>query len=186
MHPAIAFFDIEASSLTGCPIEIGWAIPDLHTGDVAIGSALITPPSAWSIIDHWDEAAEDLHGITLAELMEQGHSPDSIINRMNHALNGFTLHSDAPAWDRPWLDTLLAAAHTPPRFTLAPDDALALIGKAARTRGWSPQGFAAVIAGLDRTHPHRHRAGPDAARLAALWLAAHSPGHGDAPPLHPL
>lgn len=175
MQPAIAFFDIEASSLTGCPIEIGWAIPQMHTGDIIRGSALIKPPSAWLLADHWDEVAEALHGITLADLVEHGQSPDHIINRMNAALDGLTLYADAPAWDLPWLDALLAAAQTPPRFVVAPDDALTLIGRTARAQGWSPQGFADAIAGLERTHPHCHRAGPDAARLAALWLMAVRP-----------
>lgn len=186
MQPAIAFFDIEASSLTGCPIEIGWAIPQIHTADIIRGSALIKPPNIWCIADHWDEAAEALHGITLADLVEHGLSLDAILSQMNAALDGFTLYADAPAWDLPWLDALLAAAHTPPRFAVAPDDALTLIGRTARAQGWSPQGFAAAIAALEGTNPHCHRAGPDAARLAALWhVVIRPPQRPDAAPFNP-
>lgn len=63
-----------------------------------------------------------INGITRgAELMKHSQQPDVIISERNRALTDFTLYTDAP------------------------DDALALIGKAARALGWSPQDSAAAI-----------------------------------------
>lgn len=117
MPHLIAFFDIEASGLDGWPIEIGWAIPHADTGHITTRSLLIKPSSAWSINDHWDAAAEALHGITRADLRANGQSPDQVLSAMNADLDDFTLHADAPAWDLPWLEAVAAAAATPQRFT---------------------------------------------------------------------
>lgn len=69
LHPV--FGDIEASGLdeASYPIEIGWSLPDGRTR-----SFLIKPEPEWT---HWDEAAEDLHGISREELEKSGLPPDA-------------------------------------------------------------------------------------------------------------
>jgi hypothetical protein len=178
----IAFLDIEASGLDGYPIEIGWAIPDIGAGRMVVRSMLLRPPSAWNIAECWDEAAEKLHRISIDDLARDGQGPDAILLAMNAELAGYRLATDAPAWDVAWLRHLVEASAYEPAFEIAPQNALTLIGEAARARGWSPEGFAKAISGLEADYPHTHRAGPDAARLAALWLAANQ---SPPPPEHP-
>ena len=174
----VAFFDIEASGLNGVPIEVGWALPDLATGKIVQRSALIRPPAAWRIADLWDGVAEAVHGITMDVLMADGQTPDVICAALNHELAGYVLYADAPEWDLPWLDALFAASSHDRSFDVSSQDALRFIGHEARAHGWSAQSFADVITQVDATYPHIHRAGPDAARLAALWLAANNQSTG--------
>jgi hypothetical protein len=44
------FYDIEASSLDGFPIEIGWARADLASGTILSEGHLIRPPPDWAVL----------------------------------------------------------------------------------------------------------------------------------------
>lgn len=70
-----AFYDCEALDLEGYPIEIGWAFTDATTGSVVSESHLIKPAAEWPIKESWNRAAERLHGIALAQLRQDGHTP---------------------------------------------------------------------------------------------------------------
>ena len=51
------FYDFEASSLDGFPIEIGWARADLASGTILSEGHLIRPPAAWDVRGTWDSSA---------------------------------------------------------------------------------------------------------------------------------
>lgn len=101
------FLDFEASSLAkhGYPIEVAWVFED-GGGE----SHLIRPAPQWT---DWDEAAERIHGIPRAELVEHGEPVAAVAGRMIEALSGHELYASAPSWDGKWLSALLRAAGLP-------------------------------------------------------------------------
>lgn len=111
LHPV--FGDIEASGLDDAsyPIEIGWSLPDGRTR-----SFLIKPEPEWT---HWDEAAEDLHGISREELEKNGLPPVLIAAKMNQDLVGLTLFFDGGKFDKDWITKLFAAAGISPAFDVS-------------------------------------------------------------------
>ena len=165
------FFDIEASGLGGVPIEVGWAIPDPTSGSIETHAVLIRPDPKWQIEAHWDDAAELLHGITLVELRARGLAPADVANRMNEALAGRELYSDAPGFDRHWLQMVFDAEDSRQCFTVSTTEVHTFIGTAARNLGWSPAKCRLIMAQVMDDNPRTHRAADDARLLAALWLA---------------
>jgi hypothetical protein len=163
------FYDCEASSYEGFPIEIGWAFYDPDLGIVS-EAHLIQPPPQWRIEKVWDPAAEKLHGIALAQLRTEGRPPHEVMHRMNTALAGRTLYSDEPTHDQFWLETLIIAAGVEPVFTMQDTDARALISAQAADRGMDAGAFSQAKAGAMKYAPRRHRAEADARFLAALWV----------------
>ena len=111
LHPV--FGDIEASGLDDAsyPIEIGWSLPDGRTR-----SFLIKPEPEWT---HWDEAAEDLHGISREELEKSGLPAVMVAAKMNQDLQGLTLFFDGGEFDKDWITKLFAAAGISPVFHLS-------------------------------------------------------------------
>lgn len=103
----LVFLDFEASSLSkhSYPIEIAWVFEDGRSY-----SSLIRPISTWT---DWSEAAESIHGISLAQLKEEGRPVGDVAHEALSALAGHALYASAPSWDGKWLSALLRAAGHP-------------------------------------------------------------------------
>jgi hypothetical protein len=162
------FYDCEASSLEGLPIEIGWAFLDRQTGQIQSEGHLIKPPSNWDLRAHWNPGAQALHGITIEQLMAHGRPPSEIANRMNAALVGAELFSDDPL-DVVWLGHLLKAAGCDPEFTICRTDANVLMAQVAQKLEWNTTRYEAAKEEANRLAPHIHRAEADARNLAVFW-----------------
>jgi hypothetical protein len=166
--PTPVFYDCEASDLEGYPIEVGWAFTDLGSGALVSESHLIKPPAEWPVKESWDRAAERLHGIALVQLWQEGRPVWDVARRMNMALGGRELFSDAPQ-DEAWLRLLFDAAGCEPSFTIRRTDARVLISHAAADRGLDEAAYAHAERLAIEIAPRRHRAEADARHLAALW-----------------
>lgn len=107
--------DLEASGLAAdsYPIEIAWACADTGRSD----SFLINPDSVpgWT---YWDEYAEELHGIEPEVLQRDGISAAAACRRLNRALEGQKVVSDAFDYDSFWLRRLYRAVDMQPAFEL--------------------------------------------------------------------
>lgn len=105
--------DIEASGLAleSFPIEIAWQ----NRNDSNIYDCFLIKPAAdWT---YWDQyAQESIHGISRELLELEGISVLEAANRLNTALNGNTVYTDAPEYDRGWLAKLFSKAGIDRRF----------------------------------------------------------------------
>lgn len=162
------FYDCEASGLDGYPIEIGWAFIDPGTGTIVSESHLIRPPEEWPVEENWDQTAESLHGIALAQLKLQGRPAWDVARRMNEVLDGRELFSDS-LQDEAWLRLLFDAAGLDPFFTVRRTSADILISQAAAGRGMDRATYASTEALAAEQAPRRHRAEADARHLAFFW-----------------
>lgn len=167
---APVFYDCEASGLEGCPIEIGWAFVT-PAGTLFCEAHQIFPAEDWRISEHWDDAAQSLHGISLADLLRHGRPAWEIARRMNRTLGGRELFSDSPH-DEAWLRQMFDAAGLEPTFIIRRTDALALIARAARQRRLDADDWNHALELATRTAPRGHRAEADARHLAVLWQIA--------------
>ena len=156
-----AFIDFEASGLgaRSWPIEVGWTFED-GAGE----SFLISPSPEWPL-DAWDSKAERLHGISPKMLSDRGLGASAACGRLDTALKGFDVYSDAPDWDWFWLMRLFAAAGRKPEIRIL-DFARAMPPLSGLEKS-------AVLAEADRRAPRRHRAGEDARHLQTIWRIAH-------------
>ena len=104
--------DLEASGFGrgSYPIEIGYALEDR-----VVHSCLVKPVLEWQ---HWSEEAEQIHGISRHLLQREGSSPREVALRLNDALRGKTLYSDAWSFDTSWLGRLFNEAELIQRFRL--------------------------------------------------------------------
>ena len=157
----LLFLDFEASSLTrgSWPVEIGFAW--IESGRVEASSAIIAPRLSWSM-DDWSEGAARYHGITL-ETVRSGR-PAAEVAAETERFGDFTVVSDNPRWEQRWLDRLRAGRQ--------PIEVKSLRSMAG-SRLTSHQADALALYLLRAASPHR--AGADAARMAAAWLAATQP-----------
>ena len=163
------FYDCEASSLVGFPIEIGWAYVDLPSMQIRSEAYLIRPPDHWWSDFIWDPEAEKLHGIPRQTLLQDGHPPGEVASRLNEALEDRQLYSDSPPYDEPWLLRVFMEARLSPAFALSKTSAVAVLGRLARAKSIDSQAFQRINAAAVQIEPHRHRAEPDARYLALLW-----------------
>jgi hypothetical protein len=160
----IAFIDLEASSLAAnsWPIEVGWCFeagaPETH---------LIEPFASWPRTA-WDPQAEALHGVSLDELMQKGRPGAAVCHRLNAALKGAKVYSDAPDWDSFWLYRLFSTAGVRQRFSLGDLGGL-LVSMAGEK-------LESIFAEADRTAPRRHRACEDVLHMRALYALARRRG----------
>ena len=159
----IAFVDLEAAGLgsNGYPTELGWAVVQ-EDGSIISDSSLIRPPARWTMYANaWSAASERLTGINREMLDRGGLRPIDVMRQFLAAVEGCELFSDEPDFDRHWLGMLAEAA---------------LVDLA----GWEIGDPKKLIGndGLkgDLSGP-RHRAGPDARRLALLYLRARQRSH---------
>jgi len=109
---APTILDLEASGFgrDSYPIEVGFVLPD--------GSSfctLIRPAPGWT---HWDPAAEQVHHIDRAALVQHGRDVVDVARLLNERLRGRTVFSDGWAHDYPWLSALYEAAGLQPSFKL--------------------------------------------------------------------
>lgn len=104
--------DLEASGFGrgSYPIEIGYALEDR-----VVHSCLVKPVPEWQ---HWSDEAEQIHGISRDLLQREGCSPREVALRLNDALRGKTLYSDAWSFDTSWLGRLFNEAELIQRFRL--------------------------------------------------------------------
>jgi hypothetical protein len=150
--------DIEASGFGrgSYPIEIGYV-----RGDGQAWCTLVAPAPSWQ---HWDLAAEALHGIHRETLLQHGRSVAAVARQLNAKLFGLTVYCDGWAHDYAWLGRLFDEAEQAPSFRLESvarllDDAqLANLDSARR-------------AALGRLGVQRHRASNDARALQQAIVA---------------
>ena len=113
MHIVVPpIIDLEASGFGSgsYPIEIGYALEDR-----VVHSCLVKPVEGWS---HWSDEAEQIHGISRQLLLTEGVPVRDIAMRLNEALAGKTLYSDAWSFDSSWLGRLFDEAELVQRFRL--------------------------------------------------------------------
>ncbi|WP_286238164.1 3'-5' exonuclease [Neptuniibacter halophilus] len=108
--------DLEASGLgaESYPIEVAWVNDQTGERD----SFLINPESAddWH---HWDDHAEEIHGIERSTLLQKGLDIGKACLRLNQKLKGKTLISDAFEFDLFWITRLFEATGIQPSFRVA-------------------------------------------------------------------
>ncbi|HEY1131198.1 MAG TPA: hypothetical protein VGF12_17455 [Roseateles sp.] len=148
--------DIEASGLGrgSYPIEVGFVAAD---GGLFCG--LVLPEPDWQ---HWDPAAEALHGISRELLLRHGRPAAWIAEQLNERLAGQTVYCDGWGQDYPWLARLFDAAGRRQGFKL--DDLRRLLSEAEAQR-W--RGVTDAV--RRREQLTRHRASSDA-RVLQLAL----------------
>lgn len=113
MHkPVPPIIDLEASGFGSgsYPIEIGYALENR-----VVYSCLVKPAPGWT---HWSPQAEEIHGISRDMLEREGQSPREVALRLNEALRGKTLYSDAWSFDSSWLGRLFDEAELVQRFRI--------------------------------------------------------------------
>lgn len=167
----LVFADIEASGLQflSYPIEFGWAWAEER--HVEARSLLIKPAPEWlGWKTGWNADAENLHGISLEDLLKGGAEPAVICERLNQELDDCEVAFDTgpDAHDARWLSVLYGAGAVVPAFPIAKTSSdICILGYARILR--IPDN---VIMALERVVPKtKHRAAADAARWA-WWRVA--------------
>jgi hypothetical protein len=107
-----AIVDVEASGFGrgSYPIEVGIALED-----GSVHAMLIKPADGW---DHWDESAENIHGISREHLTKNGKPVRDVAIFLNDLCGGQTLYSDAWSFDSSWIGRLFDEAEIVQRFKL--------------------------------------------------------------------
>jgi len=141
--------DIEASGFGShsYPIEVG-----IVTGNGEKYCALICPQPDWL---HWEDSAEEVHGISREMLFEHGRPPREVAERLNRMLSGTTIYTDGWVVDKPWLIRLYQAARLDMTFRISP---LEMILSEEQMRCWHKT----RINLFDTCRVRRHRASHDA------------------------
>ena len=149
MENAPAIMDIEASGFgpLSYPIEVGYIT---ETGERFC--CLIKPHEAWV---HWDQSAEDIHGISRQSLFENGMDICWVANQLNSRLANKTLYSDGWVVDSTWLNELFYRAAIKPSFRLSTLEIILSEGQMERWHTIKEQLHA-------QNHEVRHRASSDA------------------------
>jgi hypothetical protein len=157
----VAFIDLEASGLgsNGFPTELGWAVIR-QDGSIESDSCLIRPPPKWTFYANaWSYASEHLTGITREMLEQDGLPPGEAMKRFLAAVGERQLFSDEPDFDAHWLAMLAKAAG---------------VSIEGREIGHIKRLIEKICPnlrpGLEVDGP-RHRAEPDAKRLALAFAA---------------
>lgn len=102
-HPP-AVIDVEASGFGAgsYPIEVGVVLPSGRSH-----CFLVKPAPGWQ---HWDPAAQTVHGITRELLATRGVPVEEVARQLNEILRDQTVYSDAWGHDRSWLALLFEEA----------------------------------------------------------------------------
>ena len=124
MYPII--IDAEASGFgrDSYPIEVGVAL-----GDASRHCYLVSPARRWR---HWDQAAEQVHGISRAALGSYGRPTWDVAWRLNELLRRKVVCSDAWSFDMSWLGKPFDTAELHQAFCIA--DIAELIDDEQRSR----------------------------------------------------
>lgn len=162
-YPArIVAIDFEASCLPchgrSFPIEVGIC----EDGQPA-RSWLIRPHADWDGWD-WTGEAQNLHGLTRDRILRDGLPPAHVIAELDAALRGARVVADSEL-DQHWLYLLAKAGG------VARPRPIEHIAALIDEWGSTGQDMAAARTELDRRLFARHRAGDDAAWLAAFIAA---------------
>ena len=165
------FLDFEASSLSdrSYPIEIAWVFDDGRSQ-----SHLIAPAPDW---DDWNDAAEQIHGLSRETLVRDGVPHDIVARQMVEALTGHALFASAPSWDGKWMSVLLRAAGFPRHTLRLQDTDIALRDTATHILrdAVPPEELEARVrdlvawANTTKDSPPAHRALADATEERAIW-----------------
>jgi hypothetical protein len=160
-----AILDVEASGFGrgSYPVEVGYVLED---GDSQC--MLVRPAPDWT---HWSAAAQRLHRIRRADLLEYGLPAAVVAQELNHRLCGRTLYTDAWGHDYSWLALLYDAAGSAPAFRL--ESLLSLLTDSELARWSALKEQVATVLGLPR-----HRACADARLLQATFGKLRERGHG--------
>lgn len=104
------FLDCEASSLSrvSYPVEIAWSD---ETGKIE--SHLINPFLYPKDYTDWNPSSQDIHGLSRNYLSEYGEAPHLVALRLNEALGGKQVYTDAPDCDGFWVRRLFTAVDIP-------------------------------------------------------------------------
>jgi hypothetical protein len=149
--------DVEASGLGrgSYPIEVGVAMPDGETRCM-----IIRPQQDWL---HWDQQAEQMHGISRAVLQQFGRHVADVAHDLNQWLAGEVVYSDAWGNDSSWLALLFDCAGVAQQFKL---ESLRSLLSEEQVQYWH-QVKEQVILESDFC---RHRASNDALILQATFV----------------
>ncbi len=163
LFPSYIWLDVEASSLSvdSFPIEIGWCAADL-----VADSFLVKPLERWT---DWSIASELIHGIQLQELFDQGIDAAEAAREINRICAGKQVLSDNPVSDGDWLKQLFHDTGVRQEFEL--HDSRQLEAMAAALSKLTPAWAQSLVEQINGRFPHPHRAGPDARREVARFLA---------------
>ena len=148
--------DIEASGFGrgSYPLEIGLAM-----SDGARHCFLVAPARSWN---HWDPAAEGIHGISREVLIRHGRPVREVARCLNAVLRGETAYSDAWSFDMPWLGRLFDTAGLPQTFRIG---AITELMNERQFERWD----AVKKTVIAETGVRRHRASGDASVLQETW-----------------
>ena len=150
------FIDFEASSLdliSSYPIEVGICLPDSSTH-----SWLIKPHVLWK---DWSASAEEIHGISRQQLIDEGLEVSEVVNDMNLILSG-DVFCDAWTFDSFWMHRLFKAAKTKPVFHL---DSISMLLNGEQISQW--QSVRQTV--INEMGIVTHRAANDALILQETW-----------------
>lgn len=154
--------DIEASGFGSgsYPIEIGVAMPDgaLHVW-------LIKPMEGWT---HWQETAEQIHGISRDMLLQEGQDSRQVADELNEVLAGKVVYSDGWGVDRTWLALLFYEAGVLQGFKL---DSIYSLLTEPELEHWGEQRDEV----LKLTGMVPHRAGTDALVIQKTYIHIKNP-----------
>jgi hypothetical protein len=149
--------DVEASGFgpLSYPIEIGLAMESGRRY-----STLIKPVEDWT---HWDEKAEETHGITREILERHGKPLKEVAGKMNDLLENRFVYSDGWVVDKPWITRLFASARLPQLFTVS---AIETILSEAQMNIWHEMKDEFT----QKNHLKRHRASIDAFIIQETYI----------------
>jgi len=177
------FVDCEATSFSGYCTEIGFAQvcqgPPHQHGTARIqhcAGLTIRSESRLIRVDDWlddylkwDPAAEEVTGISRTLLLDHGRPAAEVAAWLNEELEGLPVYSDAPRYDRGWIDGVFGVAGFKRRFTIVPIERM----------GWRKDIGRAEFRGLcdaqfDLLHGDQkpHRAEADAISWAQVFTRA--------------
>ncbi|PCJ42377.1 MAG: hypothetical protein COA99_08275 [Moraxellaceae bacterium] len=151
--------DLEASGFGrgSYPIEVGLAMDDAHAHLIA---HLIKPFDHWT---HWQESAENIHGIPRDQLLLEGKDPSYVADELNSLLRGKTVYSDGWGVDRSWLALLFHETGIYQGFKM--DSIFSLLSE-DQLENWNDN--KAKV--LELTGMQLHRAGTDALIIQQTYL----------------
>jgi len=161
---APVFYHLEATSLDGCPIEVGWAWADVDPGVIHFESYLIRPPLQWDVVGRWDPGIGARHGILIDDLSREGRSTLEIVRRMNRALAGREVYADS-SFSEPWLRQIFDTERIEPDFSIRHTFPATLFTNS----GCDPRLYASAKRRALRAAPFRYRAEADARHWAIMW-----------------
>jgi hypothetical protein len=161
--PAL-FVDFEATSLPpgSYPIEVGWALRH----DAPPSSTLIRPAAEWTDLI-WDPVAAEIHGIDQRQVQKDGRPAFLVAKEIAAIFARHSVISDAPDANGAWLDQLLDLIADAPKAIIY--DARRVADALASALGTTAATARFIWREVEQSNPAEHRAGPDAARLAAIF-----------------